>query len=72
MSTSLQKSHSKASNFKLTLICLLTALFNALLWTGVAMIFIPMVPSVVAYITLGVGVAGSVLFFLLIGKFSRG
>ena len=72
MSTSLQKSHSKASNFKLTLICLLTALFNALLWAGVAMIFIPMVPSDVAYITRGVGAAGSVLFFLLIGKFSRG
>ena len=36
--TSLQKSHSKASNAKLTLLCLLTAIVSTSLWAGVAII----------------------------------
>ena len=36
--TSLQKSHSKASNFKLTLICFLTILFFGALWCGLALL----------------------------------
>lgn len=66
--TSLQKSHSKSSNAKLTLICALAALFFACLWAGVSLIK--------TYQTLGiiitaVGAIGCLLNFILISKFTR-
>ena len=36
--TSLEKSHSKLSNTKLTLICLFACILEAVLWSGVGVI----------------------------------
>ena len=36
--TDLQKSHSKVSNFKLTLICLILAIGFGALWVGIGLI----------------------------------
>ncbi len=38
MATSLEKSHSKYSNFKLTFLCILGILFINLLWIGLIII----------------------------------
>ena len=67
--TSLEKSHSKASNFKLTMICFILALSVAAVWAGLSLVN-------TEYQTLGiiissVGGATALLFFILIGKFTR-
>ena len=69
--SSLQKSHSKASNAKLTLLCLLTAIASIGIWAGVAIIIL-----LENMLWLGCVVAGAsaVLTFILIqllGKFAR-
>ena len=69
--SSLQKSHSKASNAKLTLLCLLTAIASTGIWVGVAIIIL-----LTDFLTLGiiVAAASAVVTFLLIqilGKFAR-
>ncbi len=69
--SSLERSHSKASNFKLTLLCLLTALVSTGIWAGVAIIFF-----LKDFLVLGIVVASvaAVLTFLciqLLGKFAR-
>ncbi len=69
--SSLQKSHSKASNAKLTLLCLLTAIASTGIWAGVAIIIL-----LTDFLTLGICVAAvsAVVTFLLIqllGKFAR-
>ena len=67
--TSLQKSHSKASNFKLTLICFLTILFFALLWCGLVLLKQEKTFGIILTCAGGVG---TVLCFLLLNAFSRG
>lgn len=66
--TSLERSHSKVSNFKLTLICLLLAIGFAGVWVGLILIGYnkPLGISVAA-------VSGVIAFlsFLLVGKFTR-
>lgn len=71
MATSLQKSHSKSSNAKLTLLCLLTAIASTGIWAGIAIIIL-----LANYLVLGICVAAAsaVVTFLLIqllGKFAR-
>lgn len=68
--TSLEKSHSKASNFKLTLICFLAALCVSIMWVGLALI------GFEAYKVLGIilaicGAVATVLNLFLIGRFTR-
>lgn len=66
--TSLEKSHSKASNFKLTLMCLLASISFVLLFFGLSLLN--------KNKTIGIVVAacGAVLFilsFIMISKFTR-
>ncbi len=70
--TSLEKSHSKVSNFKLTLIILCLSLFISLLWLGIFLL----TWSKDAYFYIGLGVTiGSLILsifnFILIGRFTR-
>ncbi|MBR4496417.1 MAG: hypothetical protein IKP12_04735 [Acholeplasmatales bacterium] len=69
--TSLQKSHSKASNAKLTLLCLLTAIVSTCIWAGLAVIaFMPNI----YYIGIVIAIVSFVLSILcinLLGKFTR-
>ena len=68
--TSLQKSHSKASNFKLTLICFLTILFFGAVWCGLALLKGDL--KTFGLILTIAGGAGTVLCYLLLNAFSRG
>lgn len=66
--TSLEKSHSKLSNTKLTLICLFACILEAVLWIGVGVI--------IKYQTLGiilivVGVVLAIPTILLTKNFRR-
>ena len=68
--TSLEKSHSKVSNFKLTLICFCAALAVSTLWVGLGIL------GMEAYRVLGIILAGagllvSLFFVFVIGKFTR-
>lgn len=68
--TSLEKSHSKASNAKLTLICFIAALAVSCLWVGIALI------GYEKYIIFGIILAASgalvtVFSLFLINKFTR-
>ncbi len=69
--TSLQRSHSKSSNAKLTLLCLLTALVSTGIWAGAALIYF--IQSMF-YIGIIVAAISAILTFLcinLLGKFTR-
>lgn len=66
--TDLEKSHSKASNFKLTLICALLSISLSLIWFG--LIFIEKNK------VLGISISAAsaviaLLSFFLIGRFTR-
>ena len=68
--TSLEKSHSKVSNFKLTLICFIATISFSLMWVGLAL------ETIDSYKIFGIilAVCGGVfcaLSFLLIAKFTR-
>ena len=68
--TSLEKSHSKMSNFKLTLICFFAALAVSVLWVGLGLL------GMEAYRVFGIILAAtggvlSIFFIFLIGKFTR-
>lgn len=67
--TDLQKSHSKASNFKLTLLCILTIAFFAVLWYGLIQLKIFETFALVVTI---IGAVGTVLCLVLLNAFSRG
>lgn len=70
--TSLAKSHSKASNAKLTFICFLAAVFFAALWIGLGLVVKEIEAlMIIGYICLGVGAVGCILTFFLISKFTR-
>lgn len=68
--TSLEKSHSKLSNFKLTMICFLSILCVSAFWVGLGLL------GNEAYRIFGIVLAGaglvlSLFFMVLIGKFTR-
>ena len=66
--TTLEKSHSKASNFKLTMICALLSISISLIWVG--LIFIE--KNKPLGISISAASAVVALFsFLLIGRFTR-
>lgn len=67
--TDLQKSHSKVSNFKLTLICFLTSIFFAILWAGLVLL---KVEKTFGIVITCIGGIGTVACFLLLNAFSRG
>ena len=67
--TSLEKSHSKASNAKLTLICFLTILFFGILWAGLVLLKESKTFGIILTCAGGVG---TVLCFMLLNAFSRG
>lgn len=69
--TSLEKSHSKASNFKLTLLCLLTAIASTGIWAGVAVIFFLKDLLVLGIIISAITLALTFLCVQLLGKFAR-
>ena len=67
--TSLEKSHSKASNAKLTLICFLTILFFGILWAGLVLLKVEKTFGIILTCAGGIG---TVLCFMLLNAFSRG
>lgn len=69
--TALEKSHSKSSNAKLTLICFLAIIAFAAFWIGLALIFMEDY-KMFGYIMAPAGGVVAILAFLLIGKFNRG
>lgn len=69
MATSLQKSHSKASNAKLTFICILAAICFTALWVGIVLLNKYLTIGLITTISSAVLLLGS---FILISKFSRG
>ncbi len=66
---SLEKSHSKVSNFKLTMICFLLTLSISAVWVGLSLLL--NVNTVFGSIVLGAGGVGTLLFMYLISKFTR-
>ena len=69
--SSLERSHSKASNFKLTLLCLLTALVSTSIWAGVAIIYFIEAMLVLGIIITAVSAVLTFLCIQLLGKFAR-
>lgn len=67
---SLEKSHSKSSNFKLTLICMMLTIFASAIWVGVSLL-LNMDSKVLGSIVLAIGGVGTLLFMWLVGKFTR-
>lgn len=66
--TSLQKSHSKTSNFKLTFICFIAAFAISALWIGLALI---KANPTFGYILLPVGAVATIISLFFISKFTR-
>ena len=66
--TSLEKSHSKASNAKLTFVCLLATISVSFLWVGIALVVNnPLFGGIV----LGLGALATLFSLLLISRFTR-
>lgn len=68
MNDSLKKSHSKVSNFKLTLICILGAISFFMFWVGVGLLNKYMLIGAILF---GVGLIFSIISFMLVAKFTR-
>lgn len=68
--TSLEKSHSKASNAKLTFICFIAALAVSMLWVGIAL-FGSEAYRIFGIILASVGAVLILLSLFLISKFTR-
>lgn len=66
--TSLERSHSKLSNFKLTLLCLLAIISFNLIFVGIALYNFNSLLSLIVSIT---GGAIAFLMFILITAFTR-
>lgn len=67
---SLEKSHSKVSNFKLTMICILLTICASAIWLGVSLL-LNMDNKTLGSIILASGGVGTLLFMFLIGRFTR-
>ena len=66
--SSLEKSHSKISNFELTMILILALVFVSILWLGIALLSLEPMISLVLII---IGAIGTIAGGLLINKFKR-
>ena len=66
--SSLEKSHSKISNFELSIILILTLIFVTILWLGIALASLEPMISIALII---IGLIGSIIGGLLINKFKR-
>lgn len=69
MKTNLEKSHSKWSNFKLTILCLFETLFISIFW--LSLILKDKLQPALFYTFLGIGIIPSILAILLFNKFKR-
>ena len=69
--SSLDRSHSAVSNFKLTLICLLLSIAVSMVWVGVVLITTHAVELAVGIVVTAVSAAVALISFLLISKFTR-
>ena len=69
--SSLERSHSAVSNFKLTLICLLLSIAVSMVWVGVVLITTHAVELAVGIVVTAVSAAVALISFLLIRKFTR-
>ncbi len=69
--SSLERSHSAVSNFKLTLICLLLSIAVSMVWVGVVLITTHAVELAVGIVVTAVSAAVALISFLLISKFTR-
>ncbi len=70
MGTSLQKSHSKASNFKLTMICFCLTIAISALWVGLSMT-LNLDNKTLGIILLSAGGVFTLISMFLILKFTR-
>ena len=68
--TSLEKSHNKVSNFKLTILCFLALLFVSALWLGVGLIGNETLMYYGIIITC-CSIILTLLFMLIISNFTR-
>lgn len=68
---SLKRSHSKSSNFKLTLLCILLVVSFSALWLGLALLKVENLPPALAYILLAGGGAVTVFGLTLLLLFKR-
>lgn len=66
--TSLERSHSKASNFKLTLMCLLAAIFFNGIFAGLVLINFNQIIGIIVAIACGVL---SLISYFSITRFTR-
>lgn len=69
--TSLEKSHSKASNAKLSFICFLLALSVGAFFAGLGLLPTVLVEDALAIALLIVGAFGTICFLVAIGMFKR-
>lgn len=69
--TSLEKSHSKVSNFKLTLICLFSAIFASIMWGAIGLAFKDDGFDYFYLLIAVVALFFSFLFYHLLAKFTR-
>jgi len=68
MKSSLERSHSKVSNFKLTLMCLIGIIGFNLLFVG---LILYQYNKIFTFVISGVGVLLSLFSLILINKFTR-
>lgn len=68
---SLKRSHSKSSNAKLTLLCLLSSVALAGAFVFVGCTLAEYIPGTIAYIAAGVCIAVVVLCLLMFSRFKR-
>lgn len=66
--TSLERSHSKLSNFKLTLICAILAISFAFVWVGLGIV---KYNDILGYSVAGVSGVLFIFSFFMIGRFTR-
>ncbi len=69
--SSLERSHSAVSNFKLTLICLLLSIAVSMVWVGVVLITTHAVELAIGIVVTAVSAVVALISFLLISKFTR-
>lgn len=70
-STSIEKSHSKWSNTKLTFLCILSAICFAVFFVGLGMIGLKSVQTIIGVLFTIIGALAAALCILLLNKFKR-
>lgn len=68
MKTSLEKSHSKLSNFKLTFISIIISIFFPLIWLGIALL---KTNQSLGIIIISISAVVTIIFTLLMNIFKR-